>query len=335
MIAGNPALRQLEHAVRCRSEYTGSTYGSVREEGQDEAGTAGRAGRAGAAGWAGREGWTRHELTTTANQWCDHRVTDEQQQAASDTLWHLWQHGGRIAALSDGSRPLTRGDGYAIQARLERRSAFPLFGWKIAATSKAGQAHIAVDGPLAGRLLAERAFESGTRLRFGSNHMRVAEAEFAFRLAVDLPPRATRYEVDEVLARVESLHPAIEIPDSRYADFTVVGAAQLIADNACAHHFVLGPAAPDAWRSIDLSAHQVAGCVAGRFEREGVGANVLGDPREALAWLVNELSQLNLTARAGHVVTTGTCLVPLPIDLGDRVRCDFGALGAVEVSFGE
>ena len=57
------------------------------------------------------------------------------------------------------------------------------------------------------------------------------------------------------------------------------------------------------------------------------------DPRVALVWLVNELSRLNLTLRAGQVVTTGTCLVPLPINPGDRVACDFGTLGSVEVSF--
>jgi 2-keto-4-pentenoate hydratase len=262
-------------------------------------------------------------------------VTDEQQQAASDTLWSLWQHGRRITALTDGHRPLTREDGYAIQARLERRSAFPLFGWKIAATSRAGQEHIAVDGPMAGRLLAEQVFEHSSQLRFGSNHMRVAEAEFAFRMAVDLPPRPRRYAVDEVLASVATLHPAIEIPDSRYVDFTAVGASQLIADNACAHNFVLGPAAPGIWRSINLAAHSVLGSVAGQLEREGIGSNVLGDPRDALTWLVNELSRLNVSVRAGQVVTTGTCLVPLPIAPGDHVRCDFGALGVVDVSFGE
>src|SRR5258705_13671779 len=113
-------------------------------------------------------------------------MTDDQLQAASDTLWNQWECGGCIVALPDKLRPLTREDGYAIQARLERRSAFPLFGWKIAATSNAGQAHIAVDGPLAGRLMAERVVESGGRLRFGNNHMRVAEAEFAFRMRVDM-----------------------------------------------------------------------------------------------------------------------------------------------------
>ncbi len=59
--------------------------------------------------------------------------------------------------------------------------------------------------------------------------------------------------LDEVLASVATLHPAIEIPDSRYVDFTAVGAAQLIADNACAHQFVLGPAASGSWRSMDLA----------------------------------------------------------------------------------
>jgi 2-keto-4-pentenoate hydratase len=265
-------------------------------------------------------------------------VREEQLQAASDALWDRWQRGERIVALPDGLRPATREDGYAIQARLERRSASPIAGWKIAATSKAGQAHIAVDGPLAGRLLAERVFETGSRLPYGNNHMRVAEAEFAFRLALDLPPRAMPYAVDEVLARVGTLHPSIEIPDSRYDDFTIVGAPQLIADNACAHHFVLGPPAPDTWRWMDLAAHRVTGSVRSSaalsgppsFEREGIGANVLGDPREALTWLVNELSGLKLTLRAGQVVTTGTCLTPLPIGPGDRVTCDFGVLGAVE-----
>jgi 2-keto-4-pentenoate hydratase len=262
-------------------------------------------------------------------------MTQEQLQNASDTLWHEWQNGGRIVALPEELRPTTREEGYAIQARLERRSAFPLFGWKIAATSKAGQVHIAVDGPLAGRLLAERVFESDSRLRFGSNQMRVAEAEFAFRMTVDLLPRATRYSVDEVMASVGALHPAIEIPDSRYVDFTAVGAPQLIADNACAHDFVLGSPASDAWRSIDLAAHRVVGSVEGRLEREGIGANVLGDPRAALALLVNEMSQIGVTLRAGQVVTTGTCLVPLAIAPGDRVMCDFGELGTVGVSFGD
>ena len=254
-------------------------------------------------------------------------------QSAADLLWDCWTQGRRIAAVPSELAPASRAEGYAIQQRLEPRSAAPLFGWKIAATSKAGQAHINVDGPLAGRLLQERVIENGGDVPFAINHMRVAEAEFAFRMRADLAPRPAPYSTTEVLAAVATLHPAIEIPDSRYDDFTRVGAAQLIADNACAHYFVAGPAAPVDWRAIDLAGHHAIGTVRhanGQWlSRQGLGANVLGDPREALAWLANELSSLGIALRAGEIVTTGTCLVPLPIEAGDDIDVDFGVLGRV------
>ena len=109
-----------------------------------------------------------------------------------------------------------------------------MVGWKIAATSAAGQKHIGVDGPLAGPLLANRVLEDGATVPLDGNIMMVAEAEFAFRFARALPKRANPYTQDEVLAAVESLHPAIEVPDSRYNEFVKVGAPQLIADTACA-----------------------------------------------------------------------------------------------------
>src|SRR3712207_1460709 len=178
-------------------------------------------------------------------------------QAASDLIWEAWQAGGRIGPLPEALRPATRAEGYAIQARLEARSARPLFGWKIAATSKAGQAHIGVDGPLAGRILAEMVVPEGSALPLSGNAMRVAEPEFVFRMGTDLPPRAEAYTQDEVLAAVAALHLGIEVPDSRFADFVTAGGPQLIADNACAHRFALGPEAPAAWRGLDLAAHRV------------------------------------------------------------------------------
>jgi 2-keto-4-pentenoate hydratase len=253
-------------------------------------------------------------------------------QASALLLGH-WRAGTVLDALPEPLRPATRAEGYAIQAALEATSAKPLFGWKIAATSTAGQQHIGVDGPLAGRLLAEMVHPDGATLPFGANRMRVAEAEFAFRMARDLPPRTADYTVAEVMDAVAALHLAIEVPDSRYADFARVGAPQLIADNAAAHQFVLGPEAPALWRDLDLAGHRVLGRVAGRYEREGIGRNVLGDPRLALAWLANELSRHGVTLQAGQVVTTGTCLVPMEIGPGDEVEADYGVLGRVAMRF--
>lgn len=255
-----------------------------------------------------------------------------QMMAASDLLYDHWIAGKRMDALPTDLRPIGRADGYGVQAFIETRSAHPLFGWKIAATSTAGQAHINVDRPLAGRILAETVIEDGGACPLGANQMRVAELEFAFRMGEDLAPSATPFSVDHVLEHVATLHPAIEVPDSRYVAFEKVGEASLIADNACAHRFVLGFAAPARWRVIDLAAHRVRGRIGQRPVVEGNGANVLGSPLTALTWLANELSSLGLVLAAGCVVTTGTCIVPMPIAAGDLVQGDFGELGTVSLS---
>ena len=234
--------------------------------------------------------------------------------------------------LPAGLKPATRQGGYAIQAGYEAFSKSPRAGWKIAATSEAGQKHINVDGPLAGRLLAERLYDDGATVSLAGTRMGVCEPEFAFRFAADLAPRAEPYTVDEVLAAVSDLHLTLEIPDSRYSDFTLVGAPTLIADNACANDLVVGPAAAADWRAIDLSNHPVKGYVDGKIERDGTGANVLGDPRLALTWLVNELSTLGIGVKAGELATCGTCMVPLEIASGDRVTADFGPLGTISVT---
>jgi 2-keto-4-pentenoate hydratase len=259
-------------------------------------------------------------------------LTTEKLHAANDLLYRHWEKQTRIDALPEDMRPADRAEGYRVQACIEDYTKEKLFGWKIAATSTAGQAHINVDGPLAGRLLAERVIADGGSYRLGNNLMQVAEMEFAFRMAKDLPPRSAPYTQEEVTAAVGSLHPAIEVPDSRYCDFTLVGLAQLVADNACADRFVLGPATTADWRSIDLAAHQVRALKDSVVAGEGSGVNVLGDPRIALTWLVNELSRHGLTLKAGEVVTTGTCVKPVAIAAGNRVEGDFGLLGRVSIA---
>ena len=142
------------------------------------------------------------------------------------------------------------------------------------------------------------------------------------------------YTVREVLDAVGTLHPAIEIPDSRFADFVSAGAAQIIADNACAHLFVLGAPTTADWRALDLVEEKPVITLRGK-QYIGHGKNVLGDPRVALTWLANELRELGVTLRAGEVVTTGTCHPPLPIQAGDRVRggfwCAWKGVGQVRV----
>lgn len=260
----------------------------------------------------------------------------------TDAAALLWQHrsaGTKLAALPPALRPADADAGHAIQACLPAVAGDAVAGWKIAATSCAGQAHIGVGGPLAGRILTRCVHGEGARFSLAGNSMRVAEPEFVFRFGTALPPRTQAWRLDEVLAAVDSLHVGIEVPDSRFADFVHAGEAQLLADDACAHEFLLGAATTADWRALDLATHPVQATVSNagalRDERSGSGAAVLGDPRLALAWLANDLRARGIGLRPGDFVTTGTCMPPLAVVAGDVVQCDFGVLGRVSAVFGD
>lgn len=256
---------------------------------------------------------------------------------AARMLWACRESGDVIDALPAPLRPLDAAAGHAIQAALPDVAGQPVVGWKIAATSAAGQAHIQVDGPLAGRILAGFVHPVGATLGLAGNRMRVVEPEFAFRMGDALPPRSSPYAAGEVLAAVAALHPAFEVPDSRFADFVRAGKAQLIADDACCGRFAFGPAAPEAWRTMNLASHRVHATVSNaeglvRTTRDGEGRALLGDPLVALTWLANELSSLGIGLRAGDWASCGTCMVPLEVLPRDRVVADYGILGRIELS---
>ena len=258
----------------------------------------------------------------------------EQQEQAAAILHDLWLQKNRFSGLPDALKPVDRADGYAIQAAFSRLNKQAVFGWKIAATSGDGQRHIGVDRPLAGRLFTDRILLDGAVVSLEHNLMQVAEIEFAFRFARTLAPRAEDYTMDEIMAAVSTVHPSIEIPDSRYADFVNAGAPQLIADLACANLFVLGPAA-EQWGDFDFIHAEIPVMQNGAPIQSGYGRNVLGDPRVALTWLVNELSRHHMACEAGHVVTTGTCRIPVTVKPGDDLSADFGMLGRVHCRFGQ
>src|SRR5882757_3547164 len=133
---------------------------------------------------------------------------------AADLLWCTRLAESRIDSLPPEIRPSSLAEGYAIQEAMLELVGQPAIGWKIAATSAAGQKHIGVTEPLAGRLFRDFVLADGAHRDASSLLMKVAEAEFAFRMERDLPPRDTAYTREEVIAAAGQMHLAIEIPDA-------------------------------------------------------------------------------------------------------------------------
>ena len=66
---------------------------------------------------------------------------------------------------------------------------------------------------------------------------------------------------------------------------------------------------------------------------KGTGSRALGNPMNVLLWLANQQSSAGRGLRAGEIISTGTCTGLDPVQPGDAVQADFGALGTVEIVF--
>ncbi len=244
-----------------------------------------------------------------------------------------------ISALSEALRPTTAAEGYAIQAASRAARGGALAGFKIGATSQVVQTLLATEEPFHGCLFADAVHDSPAILSAGDTNFRLIEPEFAFRLGTDLPARKVPYGRAELAEAIVSLHPAFEVVTSAFgAAWTGAGLAQLIADNGVHACVVLGPATAD-WQDLDLAAQEVVFASDGAEVGRGRGANALGHPLNALAWLADlgvladPVTQIRRGLRAGDLITTGLVTPFAYAEAGTTWRADFGVLGAVELSF--
>ena len=253
---------------------------------------------------------------------------------AAHTLLDMLRTGRIEPDLPEGLRPVDLPAAYAIQALVVRgllpNGAQPI-GYKCACTSEIAQQALQIDRPVFGRLLSHTTSPTGVELPAARFTHRVIEAEFGFRMARDVPGRAGGHTPESIAPYVESLIPAVEIVDYRYADWTV-GALAVAADNAIHGWWIEGRPVTD-WHDIDLGATEVIVRSNGEVVTTGSGANVLDHPLNVLAWLADELPRFGGRLRAGDRVTTGVATDVFEADQGDVITAEFAGLGSVEVTF--
>ena len=252
----------------------------------------------------------------------------------ANIIFEHWSKGSLIRDINSINeiRPKNRSDGYEVQKNLSKLSKKGIFGWKIAASNKAGQEHIGVKSPLAGVLLEEKKFNYTQHISLLPNQMLVAEVEFIFEMRHDLDFNKPDYLEEDTVSIIENLYAGIELPDSRFLNFTEVGDANLIADNACANQFILGPKLSNDWKNKNLKNQKVRISVNDEISEYGLGENVLGSPIIALKWLLNEFLKFKIPLKKGHFVSTGTVTKPIPIKKGDIVKADYFDLGSFHIS---
>lgn len=228
----------------------------------------------------------------------------------------------------DGGLTLT--DAYAIQRHgreLRLVVGERLVGRKIGLTSVAMQEMLGVDQPDYGCLFETMVLRDGATVSAERLIAPRVEAEIAFVLDRALAgPGVTR---DDVLAATSEVLPAIEIIDSRIADWKIT-IVDTIADNASSAMAVIGEARP--LDGLDLAAIEMTLSAGGATET-GRGDAVLGHPAEPVAWLANTLAEHGERLEAGDLVLPGALGRAVPVAAGDEARADLGPLGVVTARF--
>ena len=243
-----------------------------------------------------------------------------------------WRDRRPIAQLSATHPSLTPVDAYAIQQRVvagHLADGARIVGWKVGLTSLAMQRQLGVDQPDYGPILDRWLVPDGGTVSAADLIAPRAEAEIAFILA--MPLRGPGVTTDDVRRATATVAPAIEVIDSRIADWRLT-LVDTIADLASSARVVLG----DERHRIDEIDLRLVGVVLeqdGEVAATGAGAACLGDPLAAVAWAANTLGELGVTLEAGHVIMPGALHASLPARAGSSFRARFDRLGDVAVRF--
>ncbi|MDE2198563.1 MAG: hypothetical protein KGJ41_06030 [Rhodospirillales bacterium] len=241
-----------------------------------------------------------------------------------------------ISGLDGAMAPGNAAEGVAVQRALAGLlGAVPPAGFKIGATARRMQEYLGLPGPIAGFMPAGGLHASGARLAWSDFQGVGVECEIAVRLAHDLP--AGPCDRARAAGAVGELFAAIEIVENRYGpppagDLAALGTPTLIADQVFHAGAVLG--APGAWQSLDLAAIPGEIAVDGAVRGAGQGADLLGHPLAALAWLAgSDVAAAFGGLRAGQVVMLGSVTPPIWLDGPCAVEVRFAGLAPVTVAF--
>jgi 2-keto-4-pentenoate hydratase len=229
-----------------------------------------------------------------------------------------------IDDLPQGMAPRTLEEAYYVQD-LMLKAIGKAGGWKVGATTPDGTPFYA-PMPLDGFIT------SGQQITRQYRRLRGVEAEIAFLMGKDLPPRSTPYSRAELVDAIASCHPAIELLESGLVDPDAVDRLTAIADLQSNGGFISGSAV-EGWQDFDFAQESAQMNVDG-FVRVANGKNAAGgDLLRLVLWLANDAQSRTGGLLAGQWITTGSWTGKILADSGSVALARFLKFGEVTARF--
>lgn len=259
-----------------------------------------------------------------------HHNNEQRYREIADALLGAYSSGVAVQPPRTVIADLDLAGAYRIQQLQEQSfeaSGRTVVGRKIGLTSLAMQQQLGVDSPDFGFFTEDLVFEDGSDIEASQFIAPKVEPELGFVLGRDLSADSS---MDEAVAAVDSVRLAVEIIDSRVADWDI-RLVDTVADNASCGAVILGD-------PIDVPAEDLPGVPAtmsidGEVSGEGTGAAVMGHPLEPLRWLAGVLGEQGVTLKQGDIVLTGSFCAAAAIGAGQSVEVDYGPYGRLSARF--
>ncbi|MEH7255212.1 2-keto-4-pentenoate hydratase [Neobacillus niacini] len=253
-------------------------------------------------------------------------------QEAASRLLEAEETKNVIEPLTVSFPGITVDEAYYTQLEIIRRKVENggiIVGKKIGATSKAIQNMFGVNQPDYGHLLAEMMYVEGDTISLDSYIQPKVEFEIAFILKKDL--KGPNVSVLDVINATEYIVPAIEVIDSRIADWQIKF-EDTVADNGSSASAIIG-GKPTKLEGLDLTHIGMVAYRNGEMIDSGAGAAVLGNPLRSVAWLANSLGKYDVALKAGEIVLSGALTSAIEVKENDTFTAEFAHIGSVTASF--
>jgi len=214
----------------------------------------------------------------------------------------------------------------ALSARTGRPEAF-----KLGATIAEVRANLGLPKAFFGPLPAARIFADSATVAGPAARQTGVESEYGFRLAVAVTAANLPADVAALLPMIDAVHPALEIPGTRFSKLGGHGGLALMADGGAAGALVLGPAVPFD-PTADYAAAPVRLEIGGVPAAEGRGDIIDGGPLAPIPGFLRDALAAGYSLPAGTVIVTGSCTGYIEAPRGAEVVARFAALGDASVS---
>ena len=237
----------------------------------------------------------------------------------------------QITNLPSDQVPRSDDEAYWVARVVVERLGWSPLGWKIAGTTEQVREELKLDGPIYGRSFTRFAQASPAVLELADLLDPMVECEFFVTLAANMSPRAQPYMLSDAICAIASVHAGIEVAEVRFPLSAPPPMTAVLADGSATGRYIIGAEIVD-WRDglVDVS---IELAVDGITVARGCGADVMGDPLNAVVWLANERARWGDGLKAGEIISTGTATGIVPIKTGRRVCATFGVGRTVNVDF--